>query len=75
MRCKSQQAKADETGEIERAAVTDSAGRTGVQDVTLSVLDAAPKSGGGGGGALDLSSLIGLGLLAFAARRSRQAGG
>ncbi len=58
-----------------RLAVTDSAGRTGVQDVTLSVLDAAPKSGGGGGGALDLSSLIGLGLLAFAAHRSRQAGG
>lgn len=58
---------------ILRLAITDSAGRTGVQDVTLSVLDAAPRSsGGGGGGAPDLTSLAGLATLALLAHRRRQ---
>jgi len=59
-----------------RLAITDSAGRTGVQDVTLSVLDAPPKpsGGGGGGGTLDPIGLIGLGLAAAAAALRRRTG-
>ena len=55
--------------------MTDSAGKTGVQDVSI-VVQAAPSSsgGGGGGGATDLASLAPLIALAVLAAGRRLRG-
>jgi len=58
---------------ILRLAVTDSAGKTGVQDVSI-VVQAAPSSSGGGGGATDLASLAPLIALAVLAAGRRLRG-
>ena len=50
---------------ILRLVVTDSAGRAGVQDVSIVVQAAPSSSGGGGGGATDLASLATLLALAL----------
>ena len=56
---------------ILRLTVTDDAGRTGVQDVSIEVAAAPSGSGGGGGGASDPVSLLALFALAGLAARSR----
>lgn len=56
---------------ILRLVVTDSAGRAGVQDVSIVVQAAPSSSGGGGGGATDLASLATLLALALLAAGRR----
>lgn len=57
---------------ILRLTVTDDAGRTGVQDVSIEVAAAPSGSGGGGGGASDPVSLLALFALAGLAARCRR---